>query len=245
MKKIILFAILFFCLPAVCWSGATWCPLFPLVDILITPLPVGDDMTYGVTSPMVEVQKQITKKAKEYREQMEKYRDKLGTDLSSSGSSFELPEIKSPERAGQLGIDVFDGTADPEGKKGTIVDLTNPNSIQKALDDFVLVSNITSVAEEQMVSNIKERFFQQAFAEVLARVLYYKHELAEIKKMEEDIVNASADTTTAGVISLANRVAELKNRVRILQQKTASLALEMEALTGIYGQKSLTDELQE
>ena len=177
---------------------------------------------------------------------MEKYRDKLGKELSVSGdTSVKMPEIESPETAGQLGIDVFDGKADPEHKRVTVVNLTDPNSIQKVLNDFVLVSNVASLADEQMASDIKERFFQQAYAEALARVLFYKHELAELKKIEEDVSNLSGDKTTAGVISVSNRVAELRNRIKILQQKTASLTLELEALSGIYGQKFLTEELQE
>ena len=246
MKKIIFSMALFSCLPAVCYAKATSCPLFPLLDALVTPLPVGDDASFAMASSLRQFQKQIVDKAKEYRESMEKYRDKLGTELSSSGdASFKLPEIKSVENGAGTGIDVFAGNADPEGQKGSVVDLTKPDSIQKALDDFVLVSNTATVAEEQMADQVKRRYLQQSAAETMAKVLYYKHELNELIKMEEDIANASADETTAGVISLANRVAELKNRVKVLQQKVTSLILELETGSFLYTQEFLSTKIQE
>ena len=245
MKKIIFSGILFFCFPAICYAAATFCPLFPLLDALITPLPVGDDLSFESASLLNQIQKKITKQAQEYRMQMEKYRDKLGTELSPGAEAFEMSEIKSPESGTETGIDVFAGKADPEGKKGVVVDLTNPNSIQKALDDFVLVSNTATAAEGQMANQIKERYVQQSAAETLAKVLYYKHELNELTKMEDEIANATGAQTTIGVISLADRVAELKNRVRILQLKVASLVLELETGPTLYTQEFLSTTIQE
>ena len=245
MKKIILSAVLFLSLPMVCQAKVTMCPLFPLLDAIVTPLPVGDETTLALTIPLNEFQKQITTKAQEYRESMEKYRDKLGTELSSNVEPFKMPEIKSPENGTDTEIDVFAGKADPEGKKGVVVDLTNPNSIQKALDDFVLVSNTAMAAEGQMANQIKKRYVQQSAAETLAKVLYYKHELNELVKMEDEIADATADETTAGVISLANRVAELKNRVKVLQQTVASLILELETGPSLYTQEFLSTTIQE
>ena len=226
-------------------ADATMCPLFPLMDALVTPLPVGDDTSFASASALRQIQKETTKKAQEYRESMEKYRDKLGTDLSSGGAVFTMPEIKSAEQGTSTGIDVFAGTADPEGKKGTVVNLTKPDSVQKALDDFVLVSNVASVADDKMAEYVKKRYVQQSAAETLAKVLYYKHELGELTKMEDEIADASGDNTTAGVISLANRVAELKNRVKVLQQKVASLILELETGPYLYTQEFLSTKIQE
>ncbi len=221
---------------------------FPILDALITPLPVFDAGTFGGLSS--SYMQQIEEVIKSHKQKIEKMKEQLKlfeneVDLSSSPlQRYLVNQPKTAQRGSETPIDAFKATGKENIDGGLIsdsdVDLTNPSSLEKAIEP-ILVSQAVGSVEENLKKIQRDQYEQQVVIDVLAKTLYYKKELEDLQNTMSQISAASSTADSAGAVAVPAEFMAVKNKIKALQMKITATR---QSLKGMQGQMS-SDPLKE
>lgn len=215
---------------------------FPILDALITPLPVFDAGTFGgLTSSYMQ---QIEEAIKAHKQKLEKMKEQLKLfmnelDLSSSPlQRYLVNQPKTAQSGSETPIDAFKATGKENIDGGAIsdtnVDLTNAASLEQAIEP-ILVSQAVGSIEENLKKIQRKQYEQQNVIDVLAKTLYYKKELEDLQKTMSQISAASSTSDSAGAVAVPAEFMAVKNKIKALQMKITATR---QSLKGMQGQMS-------
>lgn len=235
--------------------------IFPLLDALITPLPVFDASSMGTlianyVQQVMQVVKSIEQAGGKAQETI-----KLVSSGATSLTSIQMPslpfnEIKTAVQGASTGITalkaaaekamsaaadaasgVTSGIEDLQAKAEGIlkknVDLTKPEEIADAVQPQIMVSKAVGVVEEQIKKDRRTQFKQENIQDILARVLYMKYELEQLQKTEAALTSLVSTPDTAGSVSVPPQLTEVENKIKTLQQKIAASRSDLQGVLGI------------
>ncbi len=222
--------------------GSSYAVSFPILDALITPLPVFDAGTFGGLSS--SYMQQIEEAIKAYKQKLEKVKEQAKlfmneTDLSSNPlQRYLVNQPETAQKGSETPIDAFKATGKENIDGGvtsdTNVDLTDAASLEKAIEP-ILVSQAVGSVEENLKKIQRKQYEQQNVIDVMAKVLYYKKELEDLQETMSQISAASSSPDSAGAVAVPAEFMAVKNKIKALQMKITATR---QTLKGMQGQMS-------
>lgn len=156
---------------------------------------------------------------------------KTASDLKRDLHEFEMPKMKDFVKGTESAVDVYKGKA--KGIISGAVNFKDDKSTTKAVMEAVVVANPLTAAERKEVEERKDAFIQQSALDIVARTLYYKSELKQLKDTLTEMQSASGRADTVGVHEVSIQMKSTNERIQALQEKVLASRLELQSLKNL------------
>ena len=217
-----------------------YCPNPKLVCLAIHPhiidprKPVFDMMSAGGntvenTEQVIETLQaglQLAEKTKK----LQKW-SQTASDLKRNLHEFEMPKMEDFVKGTESAVDVYKGKA--KGIISGALNFKESKNTSKAVMDAVVVANPLTAAQRKEVEERKDAFIQQSALDIVARTLYYKSELKQLKDTLTEMQSTSGRADTVGVHEVSIQMKSTNERIQALQEKVLASRLELQSLKNL------------
>ena len=111
------------------------------------------------------------------------------------------------------------------------LETSTSNNMRQISDALSYVEN--HYAEAMKVKERKDAFIQQSALDIVARTLYYKSELKQLKDTLTEMQSTSGRADTVGVHEVSIQMKSTNERIQALQEKVLASRLELQSLKNL------------